>query len=55
MGGGVSWGQLALALALPAVLTLSLAPLTLWLNARRNGRQQRPKSSSMRTMSSSSR
>ncbi|MCW5572471.1 MAG: ABC transporter permease, partial [Steroidobacteraceae bacterium] len=35
MGGGASPGQIALALLAPAVLTLVLAPLTLWLYRRR--------------------
>lgn len=34
MGGGASPGQIALALLAPAVLTLVLAPLTLWLYRR---------------------
>jgi ABC-2 type transport system permease protein len=35
MGGGVTVAQLALALALPVALTLALAPVTLWLYARK--------------------
>jgi ABC-2 type transport system permease protein len=35
MGGGVTLEQLALALAAPVVLTAALAPLTLWLYARK--------------------
>jgi hypothetical protein len=35
MGGGATLGQKALALVFPAVLTLALAPATLWLYARR--------------------
>jgi ABC-2 type transport system permease protein len=35
MGGGATPGQVALALAFPAVLTLALAPVTLWLYARK--------------------
>ncbi len=35
MGGGATPGQVALALAFPAALTLGLAPLTLWLYARK--------------------
>jgi ABC-2 type transport system permease protein len=34
MGGGVTLAELALAVALPVVLTGALAPLTLWLYAR---------------------
>ena len=35
MGGGATVGQVGLALAFPAVLTLVLAPVTLWLYGRR--------------------
>jgi ABC-2 type transport system permease protein len=35
MGGGATLGQVALALAFPAALTLTLAPVTLWLYARK--------------------
>lgn len=35
MGGGATLGEVALALIAPAVLTLLLAPLTLWLYLRR--------------------
>ena len=35
MGGGVSFAEIALALAAPVVLTFVLAPLTLWLYLRR--------------------
>lgn len=35
MNGGVTWTQLGLALLAPALLTLLLAPLTLWLYRRR--------------------
>jgi ABC-2 type transport system permease protein len=35
MGGGVTLNELALAVALPVALTAALAPLTLWLYARR--------------------
>jgi ABC-2 type transport system permease protein len=35
MGGGATLGQVALALAFPAALTLVLAPVTLWLYARK--------------------
>jgi ABC-2 type transport system permease protein len=35
MGGGATAGEVALALAFPAGLTLALAPVTLWLYARK--------------------
>jgi ABC-2 type transport system permease protein len=35
MAGGVTLTELALAVALPVALTAALAPLTLWLNARK--------------------
>jgi ABC-2 type transport system permease protein len=35
MGGGATLGQVALALAFPVVLTVGLAPVTLWLYARK--------------------
>lgn len=35
MNGGLTWTQLGLALLAPALLTLLLAPLTLWLYRRR--------------------
>ena len=35
MGGGATLGQVALALVGPAVLTAALAPVTLWLYARK--------------------
>ena len=35
MGGGATVGQVGLALAFPVVLTLVLAPVTLWLYGRR--------------------
>lgn len=35
MNGGVTWTQLGLALLAPALLTVILAPLTLWLYRRR--------------------
>jgi ABC-2 type transport system permease protein len=34
MGGGATIGQLSLALSAPLILTLVLAPLTLWLYRR---------------------
>ena len=35
MGGGATVGQVGLALLFPAVLTVVLAPVTLWLYARK--------------------
>ncbi len=35
MNGGATWGEIGLALLAPALLTLTLAPLTLWLYRRR--------------------
>jgi ABC-2 type transport system permease protein len=35
MGGGATAGEVALALAFPLALTLVLAPVTLWLYARK--------------------
>ena len=35
MGGGVTWTEIGLALLGPAILTVTLAPLTLWLYRRR--------------------
>jgi ABC-2 type transport system permease protein len=35
MGGGATLGEVALAPVFPAVLTLVLAPVTLWLYARK--------------------
>lgn len=35
MNGGITWAQLGLALLAPALLTLLLAPLTLWLYRRK--------------------
>jgi ABC-2 type transport system permease protein len=35
MGGGVTMAEIGLALLAPALLTLTLAPLTLWLYRRR--------------------
>ena len=35
MNGGVTWTQLGLALLAPALLTVVLAPVTLWLYRRR--------------------
>jgi ABC-2 type transport system permease protein len=35
MGGGATLGQVGLALAAPVLLTLALAPVTLWLYARK--------------------
>ena len=35
MAGGATLGQVALALSFPAALTLLLAPVTLWLYARK--------------------
>lgn len=35
MNGGATWGEVGLALLTPALLTVTLAPLTLWLYRRR--------------------
>lgn len=35
MNGGVTWEQVGLALLAPLLLTVMLAPLTLWLYRRR--------------------
>lgn len=35
MNGGATWGEIGLALLTPALLTVTLAPLTLWLYRRR--------------------
>ena len=35
MGGGATAGEVALALAFPVALTAILAPVTLWLYARK--------------------
>ena len=35
MNGGATWGEIGLALLTPALLTVTLAPLTLWLYQRR--------------------
>jgi ABC-2 type transport system permease protein len=35
MNGGAGWGEIGLALLTPALLTVTLAPLTLWLYRRR--------------------